>query len=184
MDALLQSTPVKNQPVPVPKTQLFNCNKQHRICSQLVQNWWRTGPEYAQIRNSSRTGPKPVKNQSVLIQNQTQSKPRRHHSESDSRGAVSSKMGLFRRLAAGRPCSSSMWAFLWREKLDECMKVLLQAPQVYVLVLDTGRPVLACSCFWCCCSFPLAAPSLARWVSWCRARLDAWLNLFPHWLQP
>lgn len=86
--------------------------------SRTSRHWFRTNPE--QLQDRSRSG-------------LSRRRSGRHHSESDSSGAVSSNTGLLRRLAAAvaaRRCSSSMCAFLWREKLDECMKVLLQAAQV------------------------------------------------------
>lgn len=105
---------------------------------ELVESWSRTFPKLELFQNWSQTSPEPVNTDSGPTQNRSRTGPNpiqspgRPHSESDSSGAVSSKIGLFRRLAAAARarCSSSMCAFLWREKLDECMKVLLQAAQV------------------------------------------------------
>lgn len=91
---------------------------------EIFQNWFQTSSEPLS------TDPEPTQNRSRTVQ--IQFRAGCLHSESDSSGAVSSRTTLFRRLAAAAlaRCSSSRWAFLWREKLDECMKVLLQAAQV------------------------------------------------------
>lgn len=115
-----------------------------RTDPESVPNWSRTGGELVQNFSKvelfqiwSQTSPEPVSTDSEATQNRSRTSPNPvraggTHSESDSSGAVSSKSTLFRRLAAAAwvRCSSSRWAFLWREKLEECMKVLLQAAQV------------------------------------------------------